>query len=261
MYGKRSPPKDAKGKEKEVIDPVPETANKGPINLKTSGEMTLEEAKALALASLELDAPEEDASTSISSPSPPNATLNEPILSPRESKHPPHHLTTRLLLEIDPPSLIHILSHFTTWISEISDAYEEQIAWVPSTIFAPTSVRRKPGAPKAVVKPKVVPVARPKPRRPLPTSEETDWILSLLTALEILLSGDDVATLRDLGKLLSSLAEASGREADKREVAKRSQEECILDEVDAEGRAKCWMIVAVIADVWGQKDLWSRNLS
>lgn len=36
--------------------------------------------------------------------------------------------------------------------------------------------------------------------------------------------------------------------------------ERLEDEEEAEGRARCWMVVAAIAGVWAQGDLWDSSL-
>lgn len=240
----------------------------GDIEMETSANeavtMSLEDAKAAALASLELDAPPPPPSSlnSITLPSIPLPSVPPPVQF--DAKHPPHTPTTSILNEIDKPSIIHILSHFTTWLAERSERHEAIIQFVPSTVFAPMAVRRK-ATTSTIVKPQSTPTPTPPkklpPRAPLPTSLETDWILSLLARLESLLNGDDIATLRDLARMLSTLAEASGKQSEKRDLRGRSQEQKDLDEAEAEGRAKSWMIIAVIAGCWGQQDMWQRSLA
>lgn len=175
-----------------------------------------------------------------------------------------------LVAAIPAPSIIHVLSHFNDWLQERFEAYEDRVNYVPSTIFAPASLRRKAGAaskPASLAQPaRAVPAAAPsRPavgRPPLPSAHESHWMLSLLTRLEQVLDGDDLATLRQLAKTLVQLVE----EAERAKAARTRPEEGWSmetrrgDEQEAEEKARCWMIVAAIASVWAQRDLWDPSL-
>ncbi|GAA5895976.1 hypothetical protein JCM6882_005577 [Rhodosporidiobolus microsporus] len=234
----------------------------------------LEAMKAAALASLELDTPEPDEAE----PSPPFAPAQPPALALAASSAPAPSLQTpeyerlpqlpspALLVSIPGPSIIHIFTHLNDWFTERFDAYEEAVHFVPSTIFAPPSLRRKPGGAKPTAAAFPTPVSssavkKPPPKPPLPTAHESHWLLSLLTRLERLLDGDDLANLRQLAKTLVQLAEES---ASKKSVpgagGGRSMEQRRQDEEDEEARARCWMVVAAIAEVWAQGDLWDTSL-
>ncbi|GAA5959316.1 hypothetical protein JCM21900_003927 [Sporobolomyces salmonicolor] len=231
-------------------------------------EMTdLAAAKAAILASLEIDAPEPS-----SPPRPPPKPAPQPAAvdaAPAqipEFERLPQLPSPALVLSIPKPSLIHVLSHFNDWFTERAEAYDDAINYVPSTIFAPPSLRRKvPSGPPASSSPKAATPAPPKgppPRAPLPAAHEVHWILSLLTRLEGLLDGDDLSNLRLLAKTLAEMAEVSETERVKRDVPGRSRSMDVRrqDEDEAEGRARCWMVVAAIAGGWDQPDLWNSNL-
>lgn len=216
-------------------------------------EMTLEQVRAAALASLELDAPSPplpSPSTSTSAAPEPPATFDE--------NHPPHLPTPSLILEIDHPTIVHLLSHFTQWFTERQELYDAEINYVPSTIFAPPALRRKvaPKPSTSVLAPPQ-PTIRIPPRPPLPTPHEVHWVLSLLSKLDSLLAGDEMSTVRDLAKVLLQLVEESEREKEGRESKGRTKEERARDEEEAEGRARSWMVVAAVAAGWGQSDLWN----
>lgn len=87
-------------------------------------------------------------------------------------------------------------------------------------------------------------------------------MLSLLTRLEQVLDGDDLATLRQLAKTLVQLVEEAERAkaARTRPEGGWSMETRREDEQEAEEKARCWMIVAAIASVWAQRDLWDPSL-
>lgn len=221
---------------------------------------SLEDAKAAALASLDLDSPDTPAVAPTSSVSSSTAEALDP-------DHPAHQPTPALLLTIPAPHLTRILGHFDDWLQERVEAHELALAYTPSTIFAPTSVRRKAASSRIPTAPVAAPAKPspppPAPRPPLPTLHESHWILSILSRVDSLLMGDDISTLRQLAKTLTSLAEDSDKAQRDREkirggTAGRSMEEKLLDEEEAEGRAHCWMIVAAISSVWAQSDLWQQ---
>ncbi|GAA5983095.1 hypothetical protein JCM10908_000153 [Rhodotorula pacifica] len=235
--------------------------------------------KAAVLASLELD---EDAGKVQASPARPAPDTNSnPELSSRAQVSAPEPEYDRLprlpspglISAIPGPSIIHVLSHFDEWLTERFETYEDKVSYVPSTIFAPPSLRRRAGA---AVKSSTSRPAAPLPiastastrpavgRAPLPTAHESHWMLSLLTRLEQVLDGDDLATLRQLAKTLVRLAETSAKsqtgDGNGKPGTGRSMESRREDEEEAEGRARCWMIVAAISSIWSQADLWDPSL-
>ncbi|KAK4704160.1 gem associated protein 2, partial [Phenoliferia sp. Uapishka_3] len=223
-------------------------------------ELTLAEAKRLALASLEMD--EEPAPPPPPAPIPTPAPFSEP--DSFDPDHPPHFPSPALLLAINQPTMVHIISHINDWLVERSEAHETTLNFVPSTIFAPrrAAVRKTPGAPITVTKASLVTNLPPTPplakRAPLPSLNETQWILSILSSLDSLLAGDDISILRTICKTLIALVTVSeaAKSAEDRDGVKLSRE----DEDEAEQIAMCWMVVAAVASTWGQGDLWNSNL-
>lgn len=226
--------------------------------------MSLEDAKAAALASLELDTPD-NPPTPVA---PPVSTLTpQPVpLVTFDPDRPPHTPSPSLVLSIPTPYVVRILLHFDEWLQERIELYEAAATFVPSTIFAPPAVRRKAinGAAKPPAPaPRPPPPPRAAPRPPLPTSHEGQWILSLLARAESVLAGDDISSLRILVRTLLSLIDESDKQQQVRDMKReaegtggRSMEERNRDEEDAEGRAHAWMAVAAVAEGWGQEDLW-----
>lgn len=238
--------------------------------------------KAAVLASLELDTNEETQPkkaeagqprfgipSSTPTQPPPDLTAVVATASEPEYDRLPRLPSPALISAISGPSIVHVLSHFDDWLTERFEAYEEQVNYVPSTIFAPPSLRRRVGA---AAKPAASRLAAPlmttpptvasRPPVPLPTAHESHWMLSLLTRLNELLDGDDLATVRQLAKTLVKLAETSAKTQTTmvKPATGRSMESRREDEEEAEGRARCWMIVAAIASTWSQPDLWDPNL-
>lgn len=199
-------------------------------------ELTLAEAKLVALAALELDEP------------PPAPAAAEVAF---DRAHEPHHPTPALVAALDQPTKIVVLSHLSDWLTERAEAHATHAAFVPSTIFAPPALRRKG---KLAPTPTPIPPRSTK-RPPLPSLHESHWILSLLACLDSLLSGDDISTLRTLVKRILDMVELTGT-VKSEDGVKRSRE----DEDEAEQVAMCWMAVAAVAATWGQGDLWNSNL-
>lgn len=241
--------------------------------------------KAAVLASLELEMDQETEPKKAdagqprfgvppSAPTQPRPDLAAVVATASEPEYDrlPRLPSPALISAIPGPSIVHVLSHFDDWLTERFEAYEEQVNYVPSTIFAPPSLRRRAGAagkpaasrPAAppMTPPPPPPAAPSRPPVPLPTAHESHWMLSLLTRLNQLLDGDDLATVRQLAKTLVKLAETSAKtQTTKAKPATgRSMESRREDEEEAEGRARCWMIVAAIASTWSQPDLWDPNL-
>lgn len=240
----------------------------------------LEIARAAAFASL--DSLDPDFDTPMAPPveptPPPSLSPSPPALDPvpatadsPPSIFPPQEPTPKLMLEIDSPTIIHVLEFLNEWLLDKFDSYVEVCPYVPSTSMVPTAVRRKRPAPGAPVVPKRV-VPPPKrstsrlSRPPLPDERETGWILSLLTRLHSLLDGDDISSLRMLVKTMLLFIHTSERANQRfidsfgeegmggmKEVSERER-----DEKDEEGKARCWMVVAIAGAVWGQTDLWNE---
>lgn len=217
----------------------------------------LAQAKALALASLELDAPSPRQSTPpIYFASSQHLVETEPEVEEEDFYDPPRHIpTVSLMLDLlDTRLILDILDHFKDWLEERSDSYSELTSFVSPTIFQPRTAR-KSTAPAPASKPARI-------RSPLPTAHELSWILSLLSILDSLLSGDEISSLRSLARTMLALSSTSMQELEARgenAVVGRSSIEKKEDEEDAEGRARCWMIVAAIAGVWRQKDLFDGD--
>lgn len=99
----------------------------------------------------------------------------------------------------------------------------------------------------------------------MPTAHELNWVLSILAKLDELQAGDDISTLRTLARTVTDMIEQSEQALEEWRAAGGPGEagegaDRLADEEDAEGRAKGWMVVAVVAGVWKQEDLWNSNL-
>lgn len=102
-----------------------------------------------------------------------------------------------------------------------------------------------------------VPIA---PREPiLPTTPliltplDSQWIFSLLTVLDPLLSSGEISILRGLARTCQEIAQFTWTEHQKW-LGKGSREHDLNKYT--ESVAGCWMIIAIIWEIWGQRDLW-----
>jgi hypothetical protein len=256
IYGKRIPTPSTS---KSIPDPIATTVEVVGLSQSLDSiiideEMTLEEAKALALASLELDAPELP-------PLPPlPPTVQGKAVPTYHPDFPPHIPSPAILLALDHQTIVRLLEHMTEWLEERQEAYETAQAneWTPSTTSAllPPSLRRKKLVPSTTA-PLPAKKKRVRPPPPLPTTHEISWILSLLTRLSVPLAGEDTSTLRTLARLLLSMNAASESSLVGRDPSGRTKEERQGEEREAEGRAGGWMVVLAVATGWGQWDLWN----
>lgn len=253
--------------------PVPPPVTTDPVPLPpspVSATMTLAEAKAAALASLELDVdtpPPPPKPPARPSSQPTHLATTQPTYDP---KHSPHLPTPTLLLSLTQPTIFYLLGHIIEWLVERQEEAEAALeAETPSTIFTPLSLRRKPGpkpASSAAVSPAPTttpPPSKPRRRPPLPSAHELNWVLSLLARLNSLQAGDEISTLRAVARVVTEMVEGSEQEVERWEAGggkSESEGEKVRDEEDAEGRAKGWMVVACIAGIWNQGDLWNTNL-
>ncbi|KAM0746113.1 hypothetical protein T439DRAFT_360688 [Meredithblackwellia eburnea MCA 4105] len=226
------------------------TGNKGSSSTSTS----IPAAAALAL----LDSPPSSSSLSSLPPAP-----------PPPPPHPPHPPTPVLILSLDQQTLILILEHITSWLETRVEVFEdrrerERWARVKSTSMVPRGVKvrgskRGGGRPssssvggvdKNKAKEKEEEERSLNPEPPLPTRAELAWTLSILSRLPSLLSSNDISVLRTLCRGMDGLV---------REWERWFQLEPVERGEEEEGKEKvgmCWMVKAVVVEVWGQGDLW-----
>lgn len=83
---------------------------------------------------------------------------------------------------------------------------------------------------------------------------ESQWMFSLLSVTDSLLSSSDISTLRSLVRTCMEIADATYSEqetyktrVDVSESQKQAWQEVIKS---------CWMVVAAVWEGWSQRDLW-----
>ncbi|KAM0791315.1 hypothetical protein ACM66B_005787 [Microbotryomycetes sp. NB124-2] len=237
-------------------------------------DVTLEEMKAAALAELELDAPDAVVSsfTVVPQPQLPTIPLTAPTLKPSPSfvidpDHPAHAPSPAVLLAMSTPLALRVFTLFGNWLVEKLEDYETISSFVvPSTILIPPSLRKKQqqAASTNQTNPSRTRPSRRRLELPLPNLHEAHWMLSLLTRIESVLDGNDVASLRQVAKtVLTILQQAQAQRRKNMEESGKSSlaASAVQDEEEAEAEAHCWMIVAAIAGHWKQSDLWDHGLN
>lgn len=112
----------------------------------------------------------------------------------------------------------------------------------PSTMLVPRAMRKSGPSQARTSNPQ--PVGGAGSSKEVLSAFSSSWLLALLASLDLLLDADDISTLRTLGKTcLRVIRELPSAKGTSPESAKEQQ-------------ARAWMVVAVISEVWGQRDLW-----
>lgn len=163
-----------------------------------------------------------------------------------------------------------LLDHFSTWFSERIESRDgASLAGlkVASTIFVPPAALRKAKTKKAMaanglakdsaaVTTAASPIAAAMPAEaelpsPIVTPLDAQWLFSLLSVLDQLLSSSEISILRSLARTCLDVADMTHEWETKHVAAddgkKAEWKDCI---------AGCWMVVSVVWEVWGQRDLW-----
>lgn len=149
----------------------------------------------------------------------------------------------------------------------LSDRLEEvSNASTPSTLFLPNSMTRRKKKPIAssttstAIEQVTTPIATPPVREPMiPTTPliltplESQWIFSLLTVLDPLLISGEISILRGLARTCLDIADFTWTEQQK--WLGKGARSSDLDKY-SESIGGCWMTIAVIWEIWGQRDLW-----
>lgn len=93
------------------------------------------------------------------------------------------------------------------------------------------------------------------PEVPLSQITETHarWMFVLLSRIEDFISADDTSLLRNLARACLGLLKKS-----KRDTANTNGKTAIGDKIEKHTMSarSCWIIITVVASVWGQRDLW-----
>jgi hypothetical protein len=160
------------------------------------------------------------------------------------------------------------LEHFEGWLSERLETIIDSAT--PSTLFLPNSMQRRkkktvtsasasqatsmaaaPSVPATLTTVQKDPIV---PATPLIlTPLESQWIFSLLTVLDTLLISGEISILRTLARTCRNIADFTWKEQQKWLVKGASENDL---EKYTDSVAGCWMIIAAIWEVWGQRDLW-----
>lgn len=177
-----------------------------------------------------------------------------------------------VLLSLDQGTTISLLEHFNTYLTERIEAQETVIH--PSTVFMPPSLarRKKPVAKVAkqtavetvelAIAPALpaVPAAvtrqeeADRPSLSLMTPLDGQWLFSLLSVLDGLLTSSEISVLRTLSRTCEEIAEALY--AEHMRLSKGQSVNTEAERKFEEAIASCYIVKAAAWGVWGQRDLW-----
>jgi len=154
-----------------------------------------------------------------------NKSLAKDAFSPQSNvaegfDHPMREPTPRLLCHLDQKTILQLLKFFVSWIEAHFDC---------SLISGPPSFSN-------------IPQVKAKSRYDF-TPTHSRWIFALLALLDGHLSSDEISVLRSLAREVVKLI--------KEERTQRDQNTTYMGEIG------CWMIVAAVSGIWGQRDLWT----
>lgn len=199
-----------------------------------------------------------------------SAESDEAAIALAKLKSEPKSPIPVVLQRLEQHTVISLLDHYNGWLEDRIEMYEEsKRIQVPSTIFLPASMRKKPARAKA---PAGAPATSstnsssgngqlptPPPSSAAPPAVELDpiltpldsqWLLSLFTVLDKLLISKQVGILRTLARTCLDVADLVHSQS---QLPGLSSEQMEQAETAIAG---CWMVVAAVWEVWGQRDLW-----
>lgn len=158
-------------------------------------------------------------------------------------------------------TIISLLEHFDGWLRDRLEDISSPLK--PSTVFLPPSMQRKKRKPTQVntavvsatpTSAMTEPVEPVIPTTPLVlTPLDSQWLFSLLTVLDPLLSSEDISTLRGLARTCREIADFTWDEQQKWSAKGAVEVELAKYKESIGG---CWMVNAAIWEIWGQRDLW-----
>ncbi|KAK9895671.1 hypothetical protein P389DRAFT_195803 [Cystobasidium minutum MCA 4210] len=188
----------------------------------------------------------------------------EPTATAKSVRTDPRPPIPTLMRALDHYTVISLLEHYEIWLSDRLEDFLN--LHTPSTVFLPPSMMRKkkkapaPSSTASMSEPAVLPVGPAVPAEPvIPTTPliltplDSQWLFSLLTVLDPLLSSGEISVLRSLARTCHNIADFTWNEQ-QRWVAKGAESSSLKQYTESIGG--CWMIIAAIWEIWGQRDLW-----
>ncbi|PLW15073.1 hypothetical protein PCANC_13065 [Puccinia coronata f. sp. avenae] len=145
---------------------------------------------------------------------------------------PPRVPVPLFLKALDQTTVIAVLSHYQTWIQErigsLAKIVEESTPNESDDMDADDA--NEPSQEVILLSP-----------------SDGAWLLGLLSVLDSVLTSEDVFKLRQLARTCKHVVQIT-------RAALQFEQDC-----SAEHEAGvAWMVIAAVADVWGQKDLWDE---
>jgi hypothetical protein len=126
--------------------------------------------------------------------------------------------------------VIAVLSHYQAWIQERINALATMIE--QSHDVEPPDNIEDPSESQEIV---------------LLSPSDGAWLMGLLAVLDAVLTSEDVFKLRELARSCKHVVHITNAALELAQDSSAEQEAGIA-----------WMVIAAVADVWGQKDLWDE---
>ncbi|KAI8462079.1 survival motor neuron interacting protein 1-domain-containing protein [Phakopsora pachyrhizi] len=147
------------------------------------------------------------------------------------------------LKALEHSSVVAILSHYQSWISERISILIELVGQRSAQL----EEKRDDDVPKNLV---------------LISNHDGSWLLGLLLVLDELLTSDEIFNLRELARVCKSVVMISVNEL--RHQKETSEKDSKLLKIKFNDKISTtkhelaigWMVLIIIVDFWGQKDLW-----
>ncbi|KAH9473691.1 hypothetical protein Pst134EA_000769 [Puccinia striiformis f. sp. tritici] len=144
---------------------------------------------------------------------------------------PPREPIPLFLKALEQATVIAVISHYQTWIQERINALATLIQKSNETELLSDTEEDSSESEEVV----------------LLSPSDGAWLLGLLSVLDTVLTSEDVYKLRELARTCKHVVRITDAAL---EVAQDSSAE--------QEAGVAWMVIAAVADVWGQKDLWDE---
>ena len=137
------------------------------------------------------------------------------------------------------PTCLKLLDYYAEWLRPVVESAVNG----PSTSLMPPAVRKRLAAASSAKSATGVPK--------LLSAVDGQWLFALLIVVPDLLEADELSTLRTIARVCRS---AAVHLATLPASANAAEEALSLEQ-----SASCWQVVAAVASVWGQSDLWNAT--
>ncbi|WAQ81014.1 hypothetical protein PtA15_1A352 [Puccinia triticina] len=144
--------------------------------------------------------------------------------------HPPRVPIPLFLKALEQATVIAVLNHYQTWIQERIKALATMVEHNSDTELQ-SNTEDAPESQEII----------------LLSPSDGAWLIGLLAVLDAVLTSEDVFKLRELARSCKHVIRITNAALELTQNSSAEQEAGVA-----------WMVIAAVADVWGQKDLWDE---